>query len=104
MKFDLISFWILGGLVILCTAKNTWDSEYEEEDEYNVNNGECKPTLTTVTGPLAPNRTLCHKELIFFEDFSTLNLSVWEHVHDIFGDNVSILQSQLFIHNVYEEH
>ena len=39
----------------------------------------CEPTLTTVSGRVAPGGQLCKNQLIFDEQFNTLNQQVWGH-------------------------
>lgn len=95
MKLYFVILYILTCYTVFSKIHNAWDSDYDDDDDGDTDS-ECKPTLTTVTGRFAPNRTICHKELIFNEEFSTLNLNLWEHVHDIFGENVSLIIYTLF--------
>lgn len=51
----------------------------------------CDPSVTTVSGSAAPTGEICPGDLVFEENFNTLDLSVWEHENTLAGGGVSII-------------
>lgn len=49
------------------------------------------PSVTTVTGPLAPTGVIRPGQLIFEDNFDTFNLNTWRHSLTLSGKGVSIL-------------
>lgn len=50
---------------------------------YSVNS-QCQPSITTAGGPQAP-KEICSGELIFEDNFDTLNLKQWRHDRTLTG-------------------
>lgn len=54
-------------------------------------NGDCVPSITTVSGSQAPTGQICSGQLILNEDFNTFNKTLWEHEITLGGGGVSIV-------------
>lgn len=54
-------------------------------------NAQCAtPSITTVSGSAAPSGEICPGQLIFEDDFESIDLSKWQRENTLSGGGVSI--------------
>lgn len=59
---------------------------------------DCTPSATTASGSFAPQGTICSGQIIFQEEFDSLNFQKWEHENTLGGGGVSIV---LYIYIIF---
>lgn len=57
---------------------------------------DCVPSLTTVSGTAAPTGVICPGDLIFEDNFDTIDLSKWQRENTLSGGGVSIIIFMFF--------
>lgn len=57
---------------------------------YNLINGQCVPSVTTVSGTAAPSSAICSGDLIFEDNFDSVDLSKWQKENTLGGGWVNI--------------
>lgn len=48
-------------------------------------NAQCNPSRTIASGRYAPGGQLCQGQMIFNEEFNSLNMDLWEHENSFTG-------------------
>lgn len=60
----------------------------------------CRPSLTTASGPFAPIGTILPGQLIFEDNFDKFNLKAWEHSLTLSGKGVSFNNSNISLKKI----
>lgn len=61
----------------------------------------CRPSVTSVSGPLAPRGKILPGQLIFEDNFNNFNLQAWRHSLTLSGKGVRFLFMILYQFTVY---
>lgn len=81
-------------LILLIALTSKCQSRQNGSSEINRNS--CRVSQTTASGKYAPSGEFCSGQLIFIENFNSLNRDLWEHEITLGGGGVSISTQSKF--------